>query len=611
MTKVLGTIGKVAGAVASVAALIPGGQVVAAIAGAVALVSNVGAQLTAPKPIARGSIIETVLAVEPPRPYMIGETYFGGVTRWQVGYGDTLKKVPNPYLWKVDVYSGVGPIESIDAKYFDFEPIGSYHTGFWQSDEQLGARPESTALVPPYGAATGWGSSSKLSGCAAVGWNLKFDRDGKRFSSGIPRTGIKGKGEKVYDPRLDDTFDGGSGSHRLGDETTYEYSNNPALHAGTYAYGRFQNGKRIFGVGVSDIDWSAIAAWANDCDANEWTASGVIFEGGEQSQQLRVKNLDDICAAGGGLWLPNGGGITFDWNRPRVPLATVTDDDILQCDFVGLKSYRERYNAVVPQWTSEAHNWQQISGAEIAVTAYATEDGERKAATWPLNLVDNETQAGELATYAVCDSREVGPVNVTLDIEWRFYKCGDTLTIESEAAGLDGDFVIIGREIDPVNLTVSFTLRGETASKHDIALGNAATAPAAPSSGQTAEERDGVASGALGRGSYRIRTYVPAYPVTGGDGTIDIEAFDGTIEDGRTISFPADSFTGLTVGTFYNVFWDLVAEEYVVEIAPATSLMESDQYVFVGAPATSDSGVFPTGITPPDGWSSDPNIQVP
>ena len=190
MSKVVKTVATVAGAVALVASgvgAIAGIAAVAkigAIAGLASGALSAVAQLTAPKPIARGSPTNVIIDTEPPRPYMVGESYSAGILRHRVGYGATLKKVPNPYLWDVKVFSGVGPVEALVSELFDFTAIGSYYTGWYSSVSQLGLRPESAALVPPFGAATGWTTAHKLSGCAAIGGNYKFDRDGKVFASG-------------------------------------------------------------------------------------------------------------------------------------------------------------------------------------------------------------------------------------------------------------------------------------------------------------------------------------------------------------------------------------------------------------------------------------------
>lgn len=504
MSKVLKAVSTIAATVATVAAVIPGGQGIAAIAGAVSAVTSIGAQLTAPKPVARGSTTNLILDAEPPRPYMIGESFSAGVLRHRVGYGPTLKKVPNPYLWEVKVFSGVGPVQQLVQEQFDFAAIGPYYTGFYSSDTQLGARPESTALVPPFNApATGWGASHKLSGCAAIGSNYKFDKDGKVFASGLPVHGAIWKGEKVYDPRLDSTYPGGSGSHRLGTESTYTYSTNPALHAATYAYGRYQNGIKIFGLGMASdgIDWAAVVDWANDCDTNGWEAHGTIYEGGRGAdvERQRVQNLDDICAAGGGRWLVAGATLSFDWHRPRVPLATLTDDDLLEegGSATAVQSIRDRMNGVRPQYISPTHNWEQITADEIVGTTYRTEDGTPLTQTWPLNLVKNAGQAGELTSYALVDSREIGPIELNCKAEWRFYKPGETITVNSTLLGYNGPAVIVQRDFEPQTMAVKLVLKSETAAKHDFALGKVASPPPTPTLLQSQEERDLAVYGAI------------------------------------------------------------------------------------------------------------------
>lgn len=514
MSKVLRTVAIVAGAVALVATGLGAAGVatilgvktstIATIASLTAGVASTAAQVTAPKPIARGSATNVLIDTEPPRPYMVGESFSAGILRHRVAYGPTLKKVPNPFLWEVKVFSGVGPVEALVQEQFDFAPIGSYYSGWYASDTQLGARPEATALAPPLRAgATGWGSGHKLSGCAAIGGNYKFDKDGKVFASGTPLHGAIWRGEKVYDPRLDSTYPGGSGACRLGTESTYVYSDNPALHVGTYAFGRYQSGIKIFGLGLAEdgIDWPAIVDWANDCEANGWTCHGTLYEGGRGSdvRAQRLQNLDDLCAAGGGRWLVAGALLSFDWHRPRVPLATLTDDDLLEAggSATAVTSIRERMNGVRPQYIDPASNWQQITADEIVGSTYRTEDGQPLTQTWALNLVKSPEQAGELAAYALVDSREIGPIELNAKAAWRFYKPGETITVNSELLGYNGQAVILQRDLDPASFNVKLVLKSETPGKHDFALGKVADPPPTPIIGQTQEERDGVTSGAV------------------------------------------------------------------------------------------------------------------
>lgn len=324
---------KVGLAIAGVAAmLIPGANLaVASTLGVsnavgsaiVGLVSSAGLQAAqsliggAKPPSVMGSVTSTIIDPNAPQPYVMGEGYVAGVERYRRTWGGVVDDVPNPYLGMVHVFSGGGPVQSV-TPYVDQLPVspGSWYDTYLTTTVQMGACPEAAALLPTLlTGAPERDSNSKLSGHAAIFWTLRFDKDGKRFASGVPQLGAYGQWVKVYDPRKDSTRPGGSGSHRLGIESTYEWSENPALHAGTYAFGRYQNGKRVIGIGLPDsaIDWPVVAAWANTCDANGWTIFGRIFEPGDRNQ-----NLNDICAAGGGAPVKAGGVLSFHyWTAQR------------------------------------------------------------------------------------------------------------------------------------------------------------------------------------------------------------------------------------------------------------------------------------------------------
>jgi hypothetical protein len=629
MSKALRTIGTIAAGVALIAGAVatanPGLAIkgvgtlakVATVASIASAVAMTGSQLTAPRPQARGAPTQLLIAAEPPRPYAVGEIMTGGILRHDVGYGPTLKKVKNPYRWQVRVLSGVGPIQGFVGDYFDFEPISSfYSTSFLNIVRQNGARPEATALTPAHTPVPGWDSASKLSGCAAVGLNLRFDPDGERFAAGIPIYTALIQGEKAYDPRLDSTYPGGSGPCRLGNESTYVYTANPAIHALTYCYGRFQNGIKIFGLGLTaeSIDFPAIVDWANDCDANEWTVNGVLYEGGTGAdvERQRIQNLDDLCAAGGARWFAVGGGISFDWHRPRVSLFTITDEDLLEAGASadGNQSIRDRMNGVRPQYIEPANNWEQVTADEIIGTTYRTEDGQALTQVWPLNMVTDATQAGQLATYAMADSREIGPIDMTVSVDFRFYRPGDCGTITSEILNYSGLAVINQRGLDPDAFAVNLSLKSETPGKHAFALGKVAVPPPTPIIGQTPQERDEIASRIVQAEQIVVRFRDTTNVFIPGDGEIEILAHTGILSDTREVSFPAVTETGLAQLTRYRIFWDLVAEDYVFVSGAVPAEFESKQFVFLSSVQTSDGVAFPPPPPPPPpGVGPDPNLE--
>ena len=96
---------------------------------------------------------------------------------------------------------------------------------------------------------------------------------GDIFQAGVPPLSVCINAKKVYDPRKDST-NGGAGSHRYTDSTTWEWSNNPIL----CALDLITFDKELGGGGYDpafDIDWPLAAAAANICDTSVDTAPGV------------------------------------------------------------------------------------------------------------------------------------------------------------------------------------------------------------------------------------------------------------------------------------------------------------------------------------------------
>src|SRR3546814_15038786 len=86
------------------------------------------------------------------------------------------------------------------------------------------------------------------------------------------------------------------------------------------------------------------------------------------------------------------------------------------------KSRRDRFNTVIPRFRDEDSDWQIVSGAPISVPDYVTADGGRRTKENTYQLVQRFTgetgsiQAGQLAAYAIVNSREAGPISFTPEI---------------------------------------------------------------------------------------------------------------------------------------------------------------------------------------------------
>lgn len=510
MSKVAKFVGIVAGVVAvvatggaalgvfapAVAGTLGSAAAIGAIASVASAAASIAARLTAKPPPARGQVNETTVGANQPMPYLIGETYSGGAIVHEAGWGATLKKVKNPYYFRAVTYSFCGPVAAMLAVYGDFVEIpfsGNAATGFYSGflylDHQLGATPEADELSPQWAGCPDWGDEYKLSGHAAGGFSLLFDKEGERFASGQPQFGIKWQGVMAYNARLDSTRPGGSGPQRINDETTWGYSENPADHAVTYAYGRYQNGKKVFGVDLGDaaIDLAGPMAWANMCDANGWKVGGTIYEPGD-----KWDNLKRICQAGGGEPVLSGGLLRWRWHRPHVSLRTITVADLAapNREAPSNQSWKRRRNTIIPLWRSEANKWDFVQSAPVTREEWVDEDGEPKEFEQQFHLVQDKDQAAQLGAYQLAEEREDGIIPLVLKPEFMTYDPGDGLTLDLPDMDLEMvKVIVVSRSVDPGTGAVSMSFMPRWDGVDAWALAQTGTAPA-PSPVTSPEDLD-------------------------------------------------------------------------------------------------------------------------
>jgi len=464
-------------------------------AGLAAGVIGMASAVLAPKPgfSGAGSPLNFQTNPQSGLPYPIGRTRMSGVRIHAETYDATAFKSEG----KQDVLAfGVllgagGPMQEIETFRADKMTVAFDGSGQATGDNanymaqkvSLGTAGAS-ALTLSFGGAgfPGWTSAHKLSGIAHALWDLRYDEKGNHFGAGVPEPEWIGKWAKVYDPRKDSTYPGGSGSHRALNEATYEWSNNPALHALTWCLGRWQNGKRTLGIGapVSTIRVADFVEAANVADANLWACGGV-----EWSTDTKWSTLKRMLQAGGAEPTMTGAMIGCRVNTPRVSIATVEAADLLDSLSISAsKSRRERFNTVIPRFRSEMHEWEIVSGTPVTVPDYVTIDGGQRTKEIDFALVQMEgngtgqQQPGQLAAYEIVNSREAGPIRFTTGPKFFGIKTGDCITLNVPDEGLDAQPVIV-RSVsrDPATMKFTFEVETETEDKHDFALGASSDPP--------------------------------------------------------------------------------------------------------------------------------------
>lgn len=93
-----------------------------------------------------------------------------------------------------------------------------------------------------------WTSAHKLNGITYIAASYEYDT--KAMFKSVPQLTVVVKGQKVYDPRLDSTVTGGSGSQRLATPSTYAWNDNAACCFLNY----ITNDEYGKGLTASDLD---------------------------------------------------------------------------------------------------------------------------------------------------------------------------------------------------------------------------------------------------------------------------------------------------------------------------------------------------------------------
>jgi hypothetical protein len=463
---------------------------------------SLGAALFAPRPGfgGGGSPLDFQTNPQSGLPYAIGRTRMSGLKIAGATASSPGWTASHDLLFFAVLLSCAGPIHAIESFAADNVTISfdggtgaattGGHAGWMAQKVSPGATPQPAALSLSLngGAFPGWTASHKLSGLAHALWALRHDSDGGHYSGGVPEPAWVARWVKVYDPRMDSSYPGGAGSQRANDEATWTWSRNPALHALAWAIGRHTNGKLVCGIGapIANIRVADFVEAANVADANGWGCGGV-----EWTTEPKWDVFKRMLQAGGAVPVKTGAMIGCRVRTPRVSLGTIESGDFLgELVWPSSKPRRERFNSALPRYVSESHGWEVITGSEVSVPGWVTEDGGKRTKGIDLPLVqaevgqagyDGADQAGQLATYEIADSRETGPIEFATGPKWIGLRCGDCVVLNRPEDDIVSQKVVItGRTIDPANGLLRFTAETETDSKHAFALGETSSPPPAP-----------------------------------------------------------------------------------------------------------------------------------
>lgn len=251
------------------------------------------------------------------------------------------------------------------------------------------------------------------------------------FENGQPQTIRVGMyGAKVYDPRLDSTVAGGSGSHRFATPATWEWSSNPILCAAHYK-------TQVMRTAGARMDWVHLMTQADICDvlvdvpvgATEarYHCNGSVSLGSTHGENMQAI-LD--CCMGRPRWV--GGKWSFYAGAYQAPDFTLTDADILADGDITVATALPRedtYNIVRAVYTGEDFGYHDTDAIEQRSPDFIDRDGgEEIVRTLRLPLVTSETLAQR--------------------IEWKTLQQSDMTTIVTLPLWFTGKKCVIGTVVN-------------------------------------------------------------------------------------------------------------------------------------------------------------------
>jgi len=319
------------------------------------------------------------------------------------------------------------------------------------------------------------GSTRRYTGLAYT--HLRFKRTGNTskatspFSSSIPqRITTIGQGLPVYDPRLDSTVTGGSGSHRVGDQSTWAFSRNPALQLLAYFIGWRINDKLAVGKGLppTRLDMASFMAAANACDEpvalaaggtepryrsdgifSEADDMGLVIEAFKTTMNAELDDSDGRLA------------LRLLLNDLDDPIADFGPDDFLSgLSWSPVADISDRFNVVRGQYTDarDVSLYQMVDYPEVLL---ASVDGIERSHNLPLPLVQSPSQAQRLAKQVLQRQQYSGTLEVTLGhTGWRVQKY-DIVTITHPPLGFAAKLFRVAALTVGTHGQVQMTLREE------------------------------------------------------------------------------------------------------------------------------------------------------
>lgn len=221
-------------------------------------------------------------------------------------------------------------------------------------------------------------TAHRLRGVFNAWFSLLYTQDvADVWKTGFPqRFSVLLDGRRLYDSRKDST-NGGAGTHRYTDDTTWEWSDNPALCIADYLFVYMDADP------AQDIDWPSVAAAADDCDVSvsipgtpttekRFTCNGAFLT--DENHEAILVQLKESMAGRliwtGGEWTMYAGVYQTPPASDPIDLTWLAGDVNIR----GAAPTGERFNEVTGFYVDPERDYQSVEFNAAINSSYVTRD---------------------------------------------------------------------------------------------------------------------------------------------------------------------------------------------------------------------------------------------
>src|SRR6056300_4919 len=341
----------------------------------------------------------------------------------------------NLVTWSVDLADNTQvTVNASDSNYYkDDESLITVEPHFG-SDSQTASSLLSTL--------SSWGSNHKLQGLSYLA--IRFQWNSDAFGS-IPTVHSVVKGKKVYNPNLDSTKTGGSGTHREDTSSTWEYSDNAVYQLLDY----LRNDR--YGMGIANeyfdsnyADWQT-AGDVCDTDITPYSGASAIdlmdSHAVIDTSKKAIDNVKEFLKGCRGFLNYTGGAYKILIETTGSASISLTEDNIIGGISVSSKNKNSRFNRVIVSFINPDKNYQSdeaqfppvdetgLASADQHANLLSDDGGILLEGRFDFPTLNSPDQAQEMAEIILRRSRSSLDVSLKADATALDLSVGDIVNI--------------------------------------------------------------------------------------------------------------------------------------------------------------------------------------